>query len=150
MDGATARALVASASIGTLATIDAATGHPYASLVQIAPTARGEVILLISALARHTRNVAADARASVLVDERMGGGDGDPLTRGRVTLIGTMARTISPAAMRRFVEVHPSAEQYASFGDFGTWQLNVSMAHYIGGFGRIRELSATEYLAPQV
>ena len=41
--------------------------------------------LLISALAEHTRNLRADPRCSLLVAEE---GDGNPLARGRVTLLG--------------------------------------------------------------
>ena len=100
---------------GSLATLLARMpGHPYASLVLVATEPDGTPLFLISRLALHTRNLEQDARASLLID----GTDGlaDPLTGGRLTLIGharpvhsaTALRPVSRAPLRRRRPMPPS------------------------------------------
>jgi heme iron utilization protein len=52
----------------------------------------------------------------------------------------------SPQSRSRFLERHPDAEVYASFADFGFYELALERAHFIGGFGRIVELSAADLI----
>lgn len=146
MDGPTVRALLRHATTATLATLDAATGHPYASLVEVATMPDARPILLLSGLARHTRNLNADPRASLLVDQRDSGAS--PLATERATLIGRAARTDDANARRRYLARHPSAEAYAGFSDFGFWRFDVDLAHGIAGFGRIREVPGTDVVLP--
>ena len=141
-----ARALVRRAFKGSMATIDAKNGYPYASLVTLATDASGAPILLISNLARHTANLANDPRASIMVDET--GALADPLQGARVTLYGRVERTKEGAVRRRFLARHPEASFYADFPDFGFFRLAVVGAHYIGGFGRIFDLAPSELLIP--
>jgi len=141
-----ARALVRRAFKGSMATIDAKNGYPYASLVTLATDTSGAPILLISNLARHTANLANEPRASIMVDET--GALGDPLQGARVTLYGRVERTKEGAVRRRFLARHPEASFYADFPDFGFFRLAVVGAHYIGGFGRIFDLAPSELLIP--
>ena len=141
-----ARALVRRAFKGSMATIDAKNGYPYASLVTLATDASGAPILLISNLARHTANLANEPRASIMVDET--GALADPLQGARVTLYGRVERTKEGAVRRRFLARHPEASFYADFPDFGFFRLAVVGAHYIGGFGRIFDLAPSELLIP--
>ena len=101
------RRLMRTALKGALATLDRATGHPYASLILLATEPSGAPTFLISRLALHTRNLEQDSRASVLIDGT--GGLGDPLTGGRLTLTGVARLSTSPTALRRFLARHPSA-----------------------------------------
>ncbi len=134
-----ARKLMRTALKGALATLDRDTGHPYASLVLLATAPGGAPLFLISRLALHTRNLEQDARASVLIDGT--GGLGDPMTGGRLTLTGRARPASNPMALRRFLARHPSAEGYAGFPDFATYELDIARGHYIGGFGRIVDLA---------
>jgi heme iron utilization protein len=136
--GPAARRLLRTALKGALATLDGGGGDPYASLVLVATEPDGTPILLISRLARHTRNLQRDPRASLLLDGT--GGLGDPLTGGRVTLVGRAQPSTNPTALRRFLARHPAAETYAAFPDFSVFALEVSGAHFIGGFGQIVDL----------
>jgi putative heme iron utilization protein len=97
---------------------------------------------LISRLARHTRNLEGDARASLLLDAT--GSAGDPLEGGRLTLIGEVGPSASPSAVARFLARHPEAEAYAAFPDFSAYVMRVLQGHYIGGFGRIVGLPAAD------
>ncbi len=134
------RGLVRSALKGALATRDHRDpSQPYVSLVLVATEPDGTPVTLISNLAVHTRNLERDARASLLID----GTEGldDPLTGPRLSLTGRAAPTASPTALPRFLARHPSAGVYASFPDFRPFALEITGAHFIGGFGRIVDLS---------
>jgi putative heme iron utilization protein len=138
------RHLMRTAVKGALGTIDHESGHPYASLVLVAAEPDGTPVLLLSTLARHTKNLGKDPRASLLLD---GTGDrAEPLTGDRLTLIGEVRPSSSPTALRRFIARHPSAGDYAGFGDFSVYTLEVSGGHFIGGFGRIFTIEAPALL----
>lgn len=127
-----------------LATLDKTSGHPYASLVTVATAASGAPIFLISRLALHTQNILVDNRVSLLID----GTDavGDPLATGRVTLMGRAQKCTLPETRARFLARQPHAQMYADFPDFAFYRLELERAHYIGGFGRIVDLSADDLL----
>jgi len=131
---------------GSLATIDRANSYPYASLITLATDASGAPAFLISTLARHTANLAADPRASVLIDETSA--LADPLQGARITLYGRAEPTTEEGVKRRFLSRHKEAAFYAGFPDFAFWRLNVEGAHYIGGFGRIFDLAPPELVLP--
>jgi putative heme iron utilization protein len=124
--------------------LDRRSGHPYASLVTLATEPDGAPLMLISKLALHTQNLAADPRASLLIDGTSAAGD--PLAGGRVTLIGRAEPTASPTARGRFLARHSHAEGYAGFPDFAFYTLKPEGAHYIGGFGRILDLLPSDLL----
>ena len=142
-----ARALVASGRWGTLSTISRKQpGWPFGSMMPYAPDRRGRPVLLLSAMAAHTRNLAEDPRASLLVVQTAAGMD--PLDCPRVTLLGTVSQ-VAPAeigeARRLYLEAHPNAGQWADFADFTFYRLETIDLHFIGGFGAISWISAEEY-----
>lgn len=141
-----ARTLVRQARKASLATLEKGTGLPYASLVTVATEPDGTPVLLVSRLAVHTQNLLADPRASLLFDGS--GADGDPLAGGRVTLVGRFERTDSATTRTRFLARQPGAAMYVDFPDFAFLALRPERAHYIGGFGRIVDLSAADLLQP--
>src|ERR1700750_2908729 len=128
---------------GALATLMAGSGDPYCSLVNVATAADGTPLLLISRLAVHTRNVLADPRASLMLDERK---EGDPLQGARVMLMGSVAKTESPDARRRYLAYQPEAEMFAGFADFAFYELKLRGAHLVAGFGRIVDLAPSDLL----
>jgi hypothetical protein len=128
---------------GALATLMAGSGDPYCSLVNVATTAAGAPILLLSQLAIHTKNILADPRVSLMLDERK---PGDPLEGARVMLMGTAAVTEDPEARRRYLARHPDAEMYAGFKDFAFYEMTLKGAHLVAGFGRIVDLTAGDLL----
>jgi hypothetical protein len=124
--------------VGSLCTLTVADppGHPYGSLVAFALDA-GSPVFLISTLAEHTKNLLADPRASLLIAES---GEGDPLARGRVTLLGSCTQLSGDAEKRAraaFVAAHPESSEYIDFKDFRLFLLAVTSARYVGGFGRM-------------
>lgn len=121
-------------------------GAPYASLVTYATDWQGQPLFLLSDLADHSKNLAADAAASLLVES--GGEHPEPLTQPRVTLVGRMEKLADPALKARFLARHPGASVYAGFEDFQLYRLKVAEAHLVAGFGRIHWLSAEQLLCP--
>lgn len=145
--GREVRLLLRAAAGATLATALArdGSGHPYASLVLPAVTPAGEPLLLLSDLADHSRNLAADPRASLLVSGPEIAARADPLAGARATLLGrleSLGGAGEAAARRRYLARHPAAAAYAGFGDFRLYRLSVERAHLVAGFGRVHWLEA--------
>ena len=138
-----AKRLMREARSGALATLMADSGGPYCSLVNVATAADGSPLLLISQLAVHTKNILADARVSLMLDERK---PGDPLQGARVMLLGAAAKTGSADARRRYLAQQPEAEMFAGFADFAFYEVKLKGAHLVAGFGRIVDLKPSELL----
>jgi len=111
-------------------------GAPYASLVLVAFDHDATPLLLMSDLAEHTRNIAADSRVSLLLDGTAG--YAEPLTGPRVTLTGRAERSAEARHRARFLARHPGAAMYADFRDFSFYRIVPERAHIVAGFGRIR------------
>ncbi len=142
-----ARTMVAQLSTGTLCTVAMEpAGYPYGSFVTVAFEG-GHPVFLISELAEHTKNLRADARASLLMTEER---EGDPLANSRVTLVGDCTPVANPEAARAaFLERHPNAGYYADFKDFHFWRLEVAAIRYIGGYGRMSWVGVADWIAAE-
>jgi heme oxygenase (biliverdin-IX-beta and delta-forming) len=140
---ASAKKLLREGRSGALATLMPGSGDPYCSLVNIATAADGAPLLLISKLAVHTKNILADPRASLMIDERK---EGDPLQGARVMLMGTAEVTDDEAVRRRYLARQPEAEMFAGFADFAFYRINLKGAHLVAGFGRIVDLKPQDLL----
>jgi putative heme iron utilization protein len=141
-----ARSLLRRSRQGALATLMAGSGDPYCSLVNVASHADGAPILLISRLALHTKNILADPRVSLMLDERA---DGDPLEGSRIMLAGRAEEASAddlPVLHRRYLNAHPSAETFVNFKDFSFFRIRPSVAHLVAGFGRIVDLKPELFL----
>ncbi|GAA5131490.1 HugZ family pyridoxamine 5'-phosphate oxidase [Pseudonocardia adelaidensis] len=142
-DAERSRTLIAAVRTGALATIGEG-GFPFGSLVSHAVDPAGRPLLLLSDLAEHTRNLAADARASLMATEA---GAGDPLALARVTVIGRVGELQGDeraAALEIYQAAQPGAF-YAGFGDFRLYRLAVESVRYVGGFGRMSWVDEASY-----
>jgi heme iron utilization protein len=140
------RALLRRSRQGALATLMTGSGDPYCSLVNVASAADGAPIILISRLAVHTKNVLADSRVSLMLDERA---PGDPLEGARIMLSGMAEQATDAnreALRRRYLNAHPSAADYADFADFSFFLIRPSGTHLVAGFGRIVDLKPEQFL----
>ena len=141
-----ARFLLRRSRQGALATLMAASGDPYCSLVNVASHPDGSPILLISRLALHTRNILEDARVSLMLDERAAC---DPLAGARIMLAGRAEQAggdDEPVLRRRYLAAHPSAEAFVEFKDFAFFRIRPLGAHLVAGFGRIIDLKPEQFL----
>lgn len=143
-----ARTLAHRGRSGVLSTVSRrVAGHPFGSLMPYALDDAGRPLLLVSALAMHTQNLAADPRASLFVAEA---GAEDPLALGRVTLVGRGVRVPEPdlgATRVAYLARHPNAAHWVDFGDFAFWRLELLDVYWVGGFGAMDWLAAAEYAA---
>ncbi|MDE2065289.1 MAG: DUF2470 domain-containing protein, partial [Bradyrhizobium sp.] len=105
----------------------------------------GSPILLISRLAVHTKNLLADARVSLMLDERV---EGDPLEGSRIMLSGRAEEAASGDEFlrRRYLSAHPSAEAFVDFKDFSFFRIRPTGTHLVAGFGRILDLKPAQFL----
>jgi putative heme iron utilization protein len=132
-----ARDLLRRVRVGVLATLSVrhGGGHPIGSLAPFALDARGEPILLLSALAQHTRNLEADPRASLFVYDPAAA-EQDPRTAPRVALVGRVHRATQgeePDAKARYLARHPEARGLFAL-DFALYVFEVLEAQLVGGF----------------
>jgi putative heme iron utilization protein len=138
-----AKKLLREGRSGALATLMPRSGDPYCSLVNVATAIDGAPLFLLSNLALHTKNILADARVSLMLDERK---DGDPLEGARVMLMGSCAKT-DPAVAGAYLRRHLEAEMFANFGDFAFYRMEIGRAHLVAGFGRIVDVGPKDLLA---
>jgi putative heme iron utilization protein len=128
---------------GALATLMPGSGDPYCSLVNVATAFDGAPLVLISKLAIHTKNVMADSRVSLMLDERK---EGDPLEGARVMLMGRAVVSTDDNDRRRYLARQPEAAMFAGFPDFAVYRIEIAAAHLVAGFGRIVDLKPGDIL----
>ena len=140
--------LLHASSDAALATDSAAMlGYPFATAVPFATDAHHRPLLLISKLAEHTRNLAADSKASFLVARALGEGE-----TARVSLVGEVLPIDADARLvDRYLRYHPEAERFLQFGDFRFHRFEPNRILVVGGFAQAGWLDARQLLdAPQL
>jgi putative heme iron utilization protein len=137
-----AKRLLRTARTGALATLDE--GRPLTTLIGVASDWDGAPLFLMSELSRHTRNLAVDARVSLLLTSE--GGRGDPLNHPRITLNGTVGRREGADGRDRYIRRNPKAKLYVDFADFSLRRLEIGSVHFNGGFGRADKLTVADIL----
>jgi heme iron utilization protein len=142
-----ARTLLAQTRVGALASLSE-DGAPWSSLVMYGLIDDGTPALLLSTLAEHGRNLARDARASLMVAAPPS--SPDPLAAGRVTLAGRVSVPTGEresAAHAACLAAMKSAKVFAEFGDVTLWTLDVERVRWVGGYGTMGSASAADYHA---
>ncbi len=146
-----ARTLMHVGRIGSLSTLSRKQpGFPFGSLMPYSLDDQGRPIFLISTMAMHTQNLRADPRASLFVTEP--GTSGDPLGSSRVTLIGSVSRIPEPelpAARTVYLTRYPDSKYWVDFDDFFFYRMDVLDVYYVGGFGVMGWVAASDYSAAQ-
>ena len=142
-----ARTLVYLGRVGSLSTMSRKQpGFPFGSVMPYGLNDYGRPTFLISTMAMHTQNLQGDARASLLVTQE--GSDGDPLGTARITLVGNVHRApdADSAEVRRlYLERHANSKYWVDFEDFSFYRMDVVDVYYVGGFGVMGWVSASDY-----
>lgn len=118
-------------------------GHPFGSITPYLADHDGSLLILISALAEHTKNIQHDPRVSLITHSQ----DSPHIqTQGRVTIVGAA----HPVAGRkqsgkRYLRYFPEAETYFAMHDFSFYRIVPQSIRYIGGFGKIHWVAADKY-----
>jgi len=135
--------LLRAARAGTLAT--ARDGQPFAALVTPATAPDRSILLLLSDISEHTRQLMAEPRCALLVAGEPE--SANPQTAPRLTVTGLAARIVDPAQKARWLAVHPYAALYADFGDFALWRITPVAGMLVGGFARATRLKQAMLMA---
>src|ERR1700758_2303875 len=142
-----ARTLVYLGRMGSLSTLSRKQpGFPFGSVMPYGMDDQGRPLFLISTMAMHTQNLQADARASLLVTQE--DPDGEPLGASRVTLVGNVLpvpKTELADVRKLYLERHANSKYWVDFEDFSFYRLGVIDVYYVGGFGVMGWVSASDY-----
>jgi len=145
--GDRARTLLHLARIGSLSTLSRKQpGFPFGSVMPYALDEKGRPVFLISTMAMHTQNLQADPRASLLVTQPDAAGD--PLGASRVTLVGNVLPMPEPdvaEARKVYLARYANSKNWVDFEDFSFYRMEVMDVYYVGGFGVMGWVSASEY-----
>lgn len=139
------RRLLAERPVAALGTLDEH-GAPFVSMVPFAvEPASGALVLHVSALAVHTRQMQAEPRVSLLV---MGADDWaeSPQALPRVTIAARAEFTPRDSAAERplraaYLARHPQAELMTQLPDFTFVRLVPISARHVAGFGAARSVA---------
>jgi hypothetical protein len=107
-------------------------------------------VFLISTMAMHTQNLLADSRSSLLVTQLDAGGD--PLGASRVTLLGNVLPVPEAdvaEARKLYLARYADSKYWVDFGDFSFYRMTVVDVYYVGGFGVMGWVPASEYYSAQ-
>lgn len=140
------RALLTSQRVASLGTLDV-NGMPFVSMVPFAiDPASACLIIHVSGLAPHTRNLQTAPQVSMLVMQAEVAGE--PVhALPRVTLEGT-ARVLAAGsddwsgARASYLARFPEAEPMTQLGDFMFVAIAVAAARQVAGFGAARTVDA--------
>jgi putative heme iron utilization protein len=142
-----ARTLAYLGRIGSLSTVSRKQpGFPFGSVMPYGLDTNGRPIFLISTMAMHTQNLKADPRASLLVTQADAGGD--PLGASRVTVIGNALPIPAPEvadARTLYLERYANSKYWVDFDDFSFYRMDVVDVYYVGGFGVMGWVQASDY-----
>ncbi len=139
--GLEARGLLRDARSASLATLGG--GLPFVSLVTHAVDADGAILMLLSGLSEHTRQLQAEPGCSLMALGKASGPN--PQTTPRVTVTGVAALAPEPALRALWLARHPYAAFYAGFADFAMWRLVPQGGLIVAGFGRAARLEAGDF-----
>jgi putative heme iron utilization protein len=106
----------------------------------------GRPVFLISTMAMHTQNLQADPRASLLITQP--DANGDALGASRVTLIGNavqIPKSELAEARRLYLASYPNSQYWVDFDDFSFYRMDVLDVYYVGGFGVMGWVAASDY-----
>ena len=146
-----ARTLLYLGRIGALSTLSRKQqGFPFGSVMPYGLDENGRPVFLISTMAMHTQNVQADPRSSLLVTQP--DTIGDPLGASRVTLLGNILSVPVPEvaeARKLYLARYSNSKYWVDFDDFSFYRMDVVDVYYVGGFGVMGWVPASEYYSGQ-
>ncbi|WP_036299871.1 HugZ family protein [Methylotenera sp. L2L1] len=120
-------------------------GYPFGSVAPFVLDHQCQPIILISNIAEHTKNIAANPKVSLLVFA----GAEDLQANARLTLLGS-ANAINKnedANLReRYLRYLPQASGYFDMHDFAFYRIKIETARYIAGFGKMGWLSGDDLI----
>ncbi len=144
---ALARALLEEMRHASLGTIAADTGLPLVTRIAVQPDRDGAPLALLSGLAAHSRALAKDPRAGLLIAAEPG--RGDAMTHARLSLMGrAVLAGPDPERRARWLARDPKATVYIDLPDFSFWRIEPVSGLLNAGFGQAYRLTPADMLKP--
>ncbi len=123
-------------------------GYPFGSLTPFVASHEGRPVILISAMAQHTRNILADPRVCLTVYDP---GEKNKLASSRVSIMGLGAPVPDedrPMLAERYFAFFPSSREFESNLDFHFYWIEPHRVRFVSGFGRVHWLPKEGWLVP--
>ena len=143
-----ARQFLRTAHHGILSTHSAKfAGYPFGSVTPFMLDHDCQPIILISSIAEHTKNIIYNPKVSLVVFEK----NEDLQANARLTLIGGAEQIDKNDAnlMARYGRYFPESIGYFAIHDFQFYQIHITQARYIAGFGKMGWLDVSALNKPQ-
>ncbi|MES9990507.1 MAG: pyridoxamine 5'-phosphate oxidase family protein [Candidatus Thiodiazotropha sp.] len=120
-------------------------GYPFGSLLPFCRDTKGNLLLLISHLAQHTRNLESNPNCSLTLTEQ---GDGDVQQLARLTCLSQVETVNSKASAERYFRFYPETRRYQKELNFRFYRLQIKHFYFIGGFGSARWIDPSRIPLP--
>lgn len=136
--------LIAGNSQATLATMMCSQlNAPFASMVRYSQAQDGTLVLLLSDLAQHTKNIKEISRASLMIMAHQQVQTSDV---SRVSLQGEITPIDAGSAhyVQRYYSYYPEAQKYIQALDFNFYRLTVEQVYWIGGYGKVSQYTGND------
>jgi len=118
-------------------------GYPFGSITPYLVDHDGSMIILISTLAEHTKNILSNPRVSLITHDQR---DPHIQTQGRVTVVGDAELEQDRDRVgARYLRYFPESQAYFAMHDFSFYRIRPIAIRYIGGFGRINWVDMASY-----
>ena len=145
-------ALLREEKYGVLATISHQyPGFPFGSLCPFAVEPDGNLLILVSSLAEHAKNLRSDPKASLYIQQTES--VDDPQNAGRVCILAQavlVEREHWESSAKTYLTRFPTATTQLSLGDFYFLRLVPEHLRMINGFGSMFWMHQSEYQAVRV
>lgn len=145
--GAEARRLLRRFHAGVISTHSAKhPGYPYGAALPFCTDQKGRIVVLISHLAEHTRNIELDARVSFTVSPM----SPDLQTHSRLTVVGDALPANDEILAERYLRLIPECRDHLAIGGFRFYAVEPKHARLIAGFGSLHWIEGSSLLAPSL
>jgi putative heme iron utilization protein len=118
-------------------------GYPFGSITPYLVDHDGSLIILISTLAEHTKNIQQNSRVSLISHNQS---DPQIQTQGRITVIGDANLASNHEQIgQRYLRYFPEAQAYLAMHDFSFYRIQSIAIRYIAGFGGIHWVDMEQF-----
>lgn len=125
-------------------------GYPFGSVVPFCLNQNNEIIILISDLAQHTKNIKENPKVSLTIHNE----DQDNIQKGwRLTLVGDAVKASDDdyeTLAARYERYFPESQKYHKVHDFNFYVIKPKKARYINGFGEIHWVNVDTIANPSI
>lgn len=138
-------ALYHSQTYGVLSTLSRRlNGYPFGSVVPYGLDGQGKTIVLLSAIAEHSKNISTDQRCSLTITE----GHGDVQSNARLCIVGDMKALPDEDSrvQQRYYRYFSKARRYREVLDFSFYRLHPVAIRFIAGFGAVYWIEPSDFV----